>query len=84
MRAIAGMARSYKGHPQLAVTAGASLLANRIPQKYRRWEVREQARSYEEPCTQPTASIPPAASRPASSRMNNPSSSDWLPMPSLA
>ncbi len=27
MRAIAGMARSYNGHPELRVTVGASLLA---------------------------------------------------------
>ncbi len=49
MRAIAGMARSYNGYPELRVMVGASLLANRIPRRLQRWAVREQARSYEQP-----------------------------------
>ena len=51
MRAIAGMARSYKGR-RSGGTVGASLLANRIPRRLRRWAVREQARSYEQPTLQ--------------------------------
>ncbi len=42
MRAIAGMARSYNGHPELRVTVGASLLANEIPRQLQCWAVREQ------------------------------------------
>ncbi len=84
MRAIAGMARSYNGRPELPMTVGASLLANGIPGESDVGRFASKLAPTENRPAQPAASMPPAASRPASSRMNSPSSSDWLPMPSLA